>query len=53
MVALLAKDWNCHWVWWVGDFGGAIIAVILVKLVYVPGMSTKYQFRYHKKHLKI
>ena len=37
MVALLAKDWNCHWVWWVGDFGGAIIAVILVKLVYVPG----------------
>ena len=39
MVALLAKDWTCHWVWWVGDFGGAIIAVMIVKLVYVPGTS--------------
>ena len=36
---MLAKEWNYHWVWWVGDFGGAIIAVIIVKFVYVPGKS--------------
>ena len=34
---MLAKEWNYHWVWWVGDFAGAIIAVIIVKFVYVPG----------------
>ena len=37
--ALLAKEWNYHWVWWVGDFAGAVLAVIIVKLVYVPGIQ--------------
>ena len=38
---MLAKEWNYHWVWWVGDFAGAIIAVIIVKFVYVPGKEGK------------
>ena len=41
---MLAKEWNYHWVWWVGDFAGAIIAVIIVKFVYVPGKKGKIEF---------
>ena len=45
--ALLAKEWNYHWVWWVGDFAGAVLAVIIVKLVYVPGIQ-KWGFEYFR-----
>ena len=46
---MLAKEWNYHWVWWVGDFAGAFIAVIIVKFVYVPGKKGKIEFSEKKK----
>ena len=46
---MLAKEWNYHWVWWVGDFAGSIIAVIIVKFVYVPGKDEKDEFSQTQK----
>ena len=49
---MLAKEWNYHWVWWVGDFAGAIIAVIIVKFVYVPGKEGKDEFSQAKSKIQ-
>ena len=40
--AVIAGDWDYHWVWWVSEILGALFSVVLEARVSAVGLSTNF-----------